>query len=120
MTQDTDITIIYNGDNWTEKTIGIPLEANMKVLAKEAGIQSGFVSIYLKQNETWIHQKVDNVVVPDGFYSIMFGNEVKLTLGEKYRQDYIEHEKQRMGNEHFAIRKSNSALLLECLDDLEL
>ena len=120
MTRLTSITIIYNDDNWTEKNIWIPWEAQMKFLAKEAGIQSGQIFIDLKQNERWVSQKVDDVVVPDGVYNIRFGNEVKLTEGEKDRHDYIEHEKHMMRNDQLAKRRQNLALLPERLDNLEL
>ena len=85
-----NITIIYNDEYWTKKNIWIPLKAKMMFLAKEAGIHSGQIYIDLKQNEKWVSQKVDDVVVPDGVYNIRFGNEVKLTQGEKDLHDYIE------------------------------
>ena len=120
MTRLISVTIIYNDDDWTEKKIWVPWEAQMKFLEKEAGIQSGQIFIDLKQNERWVSQKVDDVVVPDGVYNIRFGNEVKLTEGEKDRHDYIEHEKHMMRNDQLAKRRQNLALLTERVDDLEL
>ena len=120
MTRHTNITIIYNHDNWTEKTIWIPSKFKMMCLAKEAGIHSGKIYIDLKQNKKWVSQNVDDVVVPGGFYNIRFGNNVKLTPGEKYRHDCIEEEKQRLRNDQLAMRRQNLALLPERLDDLEL
>ena len=91
----------------------------MKYLAKRSGIQSGQVFIDLKQNQMWVSQKVDEVVVPDGVYNIRFGKEVKLTKVEKKRNSRIEREKQMMRNIQHVRRRQNLALFPECIDNFE-
>ena len=91
----------------------------MKCLAKRSRIQSGQVFIDLKQNQMWVSQKVDEVVVPDGVYNIRFGKEVKLTKIEKKRISRIEREKQMMRNIQHVRRRKKLARLLECIDNFE-
>ena len=96
MTRLTSVTIIYNDDQWTERKVWVPWKTEMKVLAKRSGIRSGQVFIHLKQNQTWVSQEVDNVIVPGGVYNIIFKKEVKFTEIEKKRIDRIECKKQMM------------------------
>ena len=91
----------------------------MKCLAKRSRIQSGQVFIDLKQNQIWVSQKVDEVVIPDGVYNIRFGKEVKLTKIEKKRISRIEREKQMMRNIQHVRRRQNLTLLQECIDNFE-
>ena len=110
MTRMTLITYIFNGDYWTQSNKWVKLDINMLELLKKCGVRRGSIQVYLKQNDSWVYQGINERVVESGSYNFV-GKNIVFRHWMAVKMDESKRNKDNARKNQLKKRNNDQALL---------